>query len=227
MVPSHRQWCTKPMNPSVLALLIGAGAALLLSRPLFGQSCIRLEGPVYIYGDSQASRHGFGGGLRAVAEARGLRAVNNSHAGWSTSRLWRERDISNPGSYDTVFVITGANDGGRNYGNDLAALIRWLRSNGVRQVVYVAPLPLTRATDLSRVAAAFPRHAGNPDWALQDGRPEAQAVSHRLLSSVAEREGAIVMDVGALGRYPLAPDGIHATPETGREYAERLFCSTE
>jgi len=215
------------MNPALLALLLGAGAALLLSRPLFGQSCIRLEGPVYIYGDSQASRHGFGGGIRAAAEARGFRAVNNSHAGWSTRRLWRERDISHPGQYDTVFIITGANDGGGDNSGDLRALIGWLRDSGVRQIVYVAPLPLTRATDLARVAAAFPRHAGNANWALQGGRPEAQALVHRLLTSVAEQEGATVMDVGALGSYPLAPDGIHATPETGRVYAEQVLCAQE
>ena len=185
-------------------------------------SCVQIYGPVLIYGDSQASAYGFGGGWTDAVSARGYTATNENHDGRSTAWLWSNAPSAiNPSRYDTVVLISGANDT-RNYASELQSMIAWFYANGTRKVLYVAPLPHTIATDPARLARAFPGR--DVRWALDPERLSLRDAAHRYLTRAARAAGATVVDVETLAPYPDAPDGLHATRATGRMYADLVLC---
>ena len=186
-------------------------------------SCVQIRGPVLVYGDSQAGAGGFGGGWKDVVSARGFSAVNMNHDGRSTA--WLESHAAshfNPRDYDTVVLITGANDGTNDYAPEIQNLIAWMYAQGARRVIYVAPLPHTVATDLRRLGAVFPGR--DASWALDPERLRNRDNAHARLSRAARAAGATVIDVESLAPYPDAPDGLHATRATGRMYADLALC---
>jgi len=212
---------TTGTDMDILPILGGLVAAFVLSRggTAEAQPVIELRGPVMIYGDSQASAYGFGGGWADAVKQRGFTATNRNNDGKSTRWLWQNAPSQfSPASYDTVIVIAGANDGSNDYQGELQSMISWLFHNGTRQVVYIPPLPLTVATDPEYLARVFPNRTVT--WALEGDWLRNRNANHAALTRGARAAGAIIVDPEALAPYPDAPDGIHATRDTGRMYAE-------
>jgi len=222
------------MRNSILPLVLAAFAGILLgtrSKSAHASTGpqLRLLGPVYVFGDSQASRWGYGGGFRSFAESQGLRAVNNSHAGKTTraiaSKAIDEGNVSNPSQYDTVIIISGNNDAGEStnvdYSVDLVRLVEWFYARGVRQVVYMTPPPGTRAASADDLRRVFGRT--DVDHFLGGYNTQLSVVANRL-SNAARSAGAVVIrSDDVLRPWPQAQDGLHASLQTGRAVAEAVF----